>query len=48
MNKCDSNVRKDIIDRLIKLQQYEIKTNDVKIIDEDILEEVKQEFYKRI
>lgn len=44
----DPKVREDIIDRLIKLQQYEIKTKDIKIIDEDILDEIKEELYKKI
>ncbi len=48
LNKCDPKVREDIIDRLIKLQQYEIKTKDIKIIDEDILDEIKEELYKKI
>lgn len=48
LNKCDPKVREDIIDRLIKLQQYEIKTKDIKIIDEDILDEIKEELYIKI
>ena len=48
LNKCDPKVREDIIDRLIKLQHYEIKTKDIKIIDEDILDEIKEELYKKI
>ncbi len=40
LNKCDSNVRKDIIDRLASLQQGEIEVKDYKVIDEDVLEKV--------
>ena len=41
LDKCDSNVRKDIIDRLMGLQLGEIKTKDYKVIDEDMLDEVR-------
>ena len=41
LDKCDSNVRKDIIDRLMGLQLGEIKAKDYKVIDEDMLDEVR-------
>ena len=34
LNKCDPEVRKDIIDRLVKLQTEEIEVKDYKIINE--------------
>lgn len=46
LNKCDPKVREDIIDRLIKLQQYEIKAKDIKLIDEDYLEDIINEIDK--
>ena len=41
LNKCDPNVRKDIIDRLASLQQREIEVKDYKVIDEDMLDDVR-------
>ena len=41
LDKCDPNVRKDIIDRLVGLQQGEIEVKDYKVIDEDMLDDVK-------
>lgn len=41
LDKCDHNVRKDIIDRLVGLQQGEIEIKDYKVIDEDMLDDVK-------
>lgn len=41
LDKCDPNVRKDIIDRLSSLQQGEIEVKEYKIIDEDMLDDVK-------
>jgi len=41
LDKCDPNVRADIIDRLIGLQQGEIKIKDYKVIDEDMLDDVR-------
>ena len=41
LDKCDPNVRADIIDRLIGLQQGEIEVKDYKVIDEDILDNVR-------
>lgn len=43
LDKCDSNVRKDIIDRLTGLQFGEFKIKDYKMIDEDMLNDVKIE-----
>lgn len=41
LDRCDPNVRKDIIDRLIGLQQGEIEVKDYKVIDEDMLDDVR-------
>lgn len=41
LDKCDPNVRKDIIDRLIGLQLGEIEIKDYKVIDEDMLDDVR-------
>ena len=41
LNKCDPKVREDIIDRLVKLQQEEEFVKDYKVIDEDMLEDVR-------
>ena len=41
LDKCDPNVRTDIIDRLIGLQQGEIEVKDYKVIDEDMLDDVR-------
>jgi len=41
LDKCDPNVRSDIIDRLIGLQQGEIEIKDYKVIDEDMLDDVR-------
>lgn len=43
LNKCDPNVRNDIIDRLSGLQKGEIKIKDYKVINEDILDDVRTE-----
>ena len=40
LNKCDPNVRKDIIDRLIDLQTGNEDIKDYKVIDEDMLDDV--------
>ena len=42
LNKCDPNVRKDIIDRLAGLQLGEIEVKDYKVIDEDMLDDVER------
>jgi hypothetical protein len=39
LNTCDPDVRKDIIERLVKLQTNEEKIKDYKLIDEYDLEE---------
>ena len=44
LNKCDSDVRKDIIDRLNKLQQGIEEVKDYKVIDEDMLDDVRYQF----
>ena len=41
LDKCDPNIRTDIIDRLIGLQQGEIEVKDYKVIDEDMLDDVR-------
>ncbi len=41
LNKCDPNVRDDIIDRLTNLQTEEETIKEYKIINEDMLEKVK-------
>ena len=44
LNKCDSDVRKDIIDRLNNLQQGIEEVKDYKVIDEDMLDDVRYQF----
>ena len=44
LDKCDPEVRADIIDRLIALQQGEVEVKDYKVIDEDMLDEIENEF----
>lgn len=46
LNKCNSTVRKDIIDRLVKLQNKEEQIKDYKVISEDTLDEVNRSFDK--
>jgi len=41
LDRCDPNVRKDIIDRLMGLQLGEIEIKDYKVIDEDMLDDVR-------
>jgi len=41
LDRCDPDVRKDIIDRLIGLQQGEIEIRNYKVIDEDMLDDVR-------
>ena len=43
LNKCDPNVRKDIIDRLIDLQTGNEDIKDYKVIDEDMLDDILRE-----
>ncbi len=43
LDKCDPNVRNDIIDRLTSLQLGEDKVKDYMVIDEDILDDVLKE-----
>lgn len=42
LNKCDSDVREDIIDRLVKLQLEDEKVKNYKVIDEDMLEDIRK------
>ena len=44
LNKCNSDVRKDIIDRLNNLQQGIEEVKDYKVIDEDMLDDVRYQF----
>ena len=41
LDKCDPNVRTDIIDRLIGLQQGEIEVKDYKVVDQDMWDDVR-------
>lgn len=43
LDKCDPNVKSDIIDRLTSLQLEEDKVKDYKVIDEDMLDDVLKE-----
>lgn len=40
LNKCNQDVRKDIIDRLIQLQTNEIEVSDYKVIDIDLMDDI--------
>lgn len=44
LNKCDPDVRKDIIDRLNNLQLGIEEIKDYKVIDEDMLDDVRYQF----
>lgn len=46
LDKCDPNVRKDIIDRLSGLQLGKIEIKDYKVIDEEMLEKVRDTLEK--
>ena len=48
LNKCDSVVRRDIIDRLVGLQTEELQVKDYKVIDEDDYEYVLEMYKKEI
>lgn len=41
LDKCDGNVRKDIIDRLMGLQLGDLEIKDYKVINEDMLDDVR-------
>lgn len=41
LNKCDPNVRQDIIDRLAGLQMGDLEVKEYKVIDEDMLDDVR-------
>lgn len=43
LNKCNPNVRSDIIDRLTSLQLGEDKVKDYKAINEDMLDDILKE-----
>ena len=43
LNNCDPNVREDIIDRLNNLQKAIEEIKDYKVIDEDMLDDVRYE-----
>lgn len=42
LDKCNPDVRKDIIDRLMGLQYGDIEVKDYKVIDEDMLDDVRR------
>ena len=42
LNKCDPNVRRDIIDRLASLQMGDLEVKEYKVIDEDMLDDVRK------
>lgn len=42
LDRCDQDVRKDIIERLVGLQTDEIEIKDYKVIDEDMLDDVRK------
>lgn len=44
LNKCNLDVRKDIIDRLNNLQQGIEEIKNYKVIDEDMLDDVRYQF----
>lgn len=44
LNKCNPDVRKDIIDRLNNLQLGIEEVKDYKVIDEDMLDDVRYQF----
>lgn len=44
LNKCNPDVRKDIIDRLNNLQLGIEEIKDYKVIDEDMLDDVRYQF----
>lgn len=44
LNKCEPNVRKDIIDRLTSLQLGEVDIKNYKVINEDMLNDVLLKF----
>lgn len=48
LNKCDPEVRADIIDRLVKLQTEEIDVKDYKVINEDDYEYVYENYVMKI
>ena len=48
LNKCDPEVRKDIIDRLVKLQTEEIEVKDYKVMNEDDYEYVYENYLMKI
>ncbi|MBR1376691.1 MAG: hypothetical protein IJ565_02640 [Bacilli bacterium] len=41
LDNCDPDVRKDIIDKLIQLQMGEIEVRDYKVINEDMLDDIR-------
>lgn len=46
LNKCDPEVRADIIDRLVKLQNNEVQVKPYKVVDERTLEVVRRKMNK--
>ncbi|MBO6195369.1 MAG: hypothetical protein J6O56_03360 [Bacilli bacterium] len=48
LNKCDPEVRSDIIDRLVQLQTEEIEIKDYKVMNEDDYEYVYENYIMKI
>ena len=46
LDKCNSKVRTDIIERLTSLQLDEEEIKDYKLIDEEMLEDVKRKLFE--
>ena len=46
LDKCNRDVRDDIMERLVQLQLNEIEVKDYKVINKDILEEVRNSLLK--
>lgn len=42
LDRCNPDVRRDIIDRLVKLQMGELEVKEYKVIDEDMLDDVRK------
>lgn len=42
LDRCNPDVRRDIIDRLMKLQMGELEVKEYKVIDEDMLDDVRK------
>lgn len=47
LNRCNADVRNDIIDRLVKLQTNEIQCSNYKVMDEYTIKETKEEMKQK-